>query len=231
MKPITVCTPPSPDRGADSTQYLPIVEDGRVDTTIYQVDAQLDELNKATFAFEPESIRSMHEGMDEGGCTEVVQAPSLDISALDTFITAVSDAVKESEASFVGASGEQMIARAYDMRYGASGTSLSEMAQALTACTLWSKVCLPRRTTTPKPRTPNCAPPSPSAVPYWRLLLRQPLMTVGTLEQSVWRAQPAPSPLSVCPSALLSRVPGSSTSSRGRMSPSLKRHARTLWTR
>lgn len=133
MKPITVCTPPSPDRGADSTQYLPIVEDGRVDTTIYQVDAQLDELNKATFAFEPESIRSMHEGMDEGGCTEVVQAPSLDISALDTFITAVSDAVKESEASFVGASGEQMIARAYDMRYGASGTSLSEMAQALTA--------------------------------------------------------------------------------------------------
>lgn len=130
---VTECTPPSPDRGADSTQYLPIVEDGRIDTTIYQVDAKIDELNKATFDFDPESIRSMHEGMDEGGCTEVAPAPSLDISAFTTFITAISDAVKEVETSFVGASGEQMIARAYDVRYGASGTSLAEMAQALTA--------------------------------------------------------------------------------------------------
>lgn len=132
---VTECSPPSPDRGADSTQYLPIVDDGRIDTTIYQVDAKLDELNKATFNFDPESIRSMHEGIDEGGCTGVVPAPSLDISALTTFITALSDAVKESESSFVGASGEQMIARAYDMRYGASGTSLAEMSQALTALT------------------------------------------------------------------------------------------------
>lgn len=132
---VTECTPPSPDRGADSTQYLPIVEDGRIDTTIYQVDAKIDELNKATFDFDPESIRSMHEGMDEGGCTEVAPAPSLDISAFTTFITAISDAVKEVETSFVGASGEQMIARAYDVCYGASGTSLAEMAQALTALT------------------------------------------------------------------------------------------------
>ena len=135
MKLITECTEPSPDRGADSTQYLPIVEDGRIDTTIYQVDAKLDELNKATFDFDPESIRSMHEGSDGNGCTDVVPAPSLDITALTTLITALSDAVKESESSFVGASGEQMIARAYDMRYGAPGTSLSEMAQALTALT------------------------------------------------------------------------------------------------
>ena len=130
---ITECTPPSPDRGADSTQYLPIVEDGRIDTTIYQVDAKLDELNKATFNFAPESIRSMHEGTDGNGCTEVSPAPVLDISALATFITELSDAVKETDTSFVGASGEQMIARAYDVRYGLSGTSLREMAQALTA--------------------------------------------------------------------------------------------------
>lgn len=132
MDAITECSPPSPDRGTDSTLYLPIMNDGRVDTVIYDLDSKLDALNKATFDFEPESIRSMHEGIDPNGCVDVAPAPVLDLSMLATFVTEVSDAVTSADTAFAGAAAEQMIQRAYDMCYGASGTSLMEMAQAVT---------------------------------------------------------------------------------------------------
>lgn len=131
MNKITECSAPAPDRAEGSTHYLPVVNDGGIDPTIYVLDANLDTLNKATFAFDPESIRSMHEGDDGQGCTEVKPVPPFDLTPLTEYVAEISDAVKSADTTFTTSAGEQMVQKAIDIRYGVSGTSLANMAQSL----------------------------------------------------------------------------------------------------
>jgi len=132
MRKITECSPPEPNRGADSTHFLPIVDDGRFDPVIYDLDAKIGKGNEDTFRFDPNNIYSMHDGKDDQGCTDIVHPAALDLAALTQFVTDLAEAVTSANSSF-SASSEQMVQRAYEIRYGASGTSLTEMSAALEA--------------------------------------------------------------------------------------------------
>lgn len=132
MNEITPCTPPAKDRGTEATHYLPITENGLYDRFIYHMDAAIGEINSAAFGYDPEQIRSRHEGSDSEGCVDTLSAPAeLDTTPVVEYLTKVVDALKALDADLKSRTDEQWVERVVSNRYALQGSSVKNSATGI----------------------------------------------------------------------------------------------------
>lgn len=128
MNEFTVDSPPASDRGSEATYYLPITDHGLYDPTIYGLDKAIGNINESAFGYETERLWHHTETPD------TMTAPTaLDLTPVQDYLTAVSDALTELNTDLAGRVEEQLVERAVSKRYGLTGSGLEDGKAGVTA--------------------------------------------------------------------------------------------------
>lgn len=127
---INECSPPT----AGDTNYLQLTKNGYFDPDIRQWDREFDDLNKASFDYEPETVRSYHDTDScHRGCSgDTRQEPThLDDECVKKFMSSVEAQLEETSSLFQNNAGEMWVSRLGAGRYNKATEDAVEASTAV----------------------------------------------------------------------------------------------------
>ncbi len=124
----------APEHGR--TQFYPVTGNGNYDDAaqVDKLDAETDTLNKTTFGYDPESIRSFHDNPCVDGCVHTITEPStLTADVADRYLSDVHDAFGDTISDLNSASEEPWVQTLIQQRYGTLSDRQDEVQTISTA--------------------------------------------------------------------------------------------------
>ena len=126
------CKPPERNR----TQFYPVTGNGNYDDNaqVDRLDSLTDELNRTTFGYDPESIRSFHDYSCVDGCVDTITEPStLTADVADKYFSDVHDAYGDTISDLNSASEEPWVQTLIQDRYSNLSDRQDEVSTISTA--------------------------------------------------------------------------------------------------
>ncbi|MCB1257210.1 MAG: hypothetical protein KDB26_08905 [Microthrixaceae bacterium] len=127
------CKPPEHGR----TQFYPVTGNGNYDDAaqVDKLDAETDTLNKTTFGYDPESIRSFHDNPCVDGCVHTITEPStLTADVADRYLSDVHDLLGDTISDLNRSAEEPWVQTLIQERYNTLSDRQDEVQTISTAC-------------------------------------------------------------------------------------------------
>lgn len=127
------CKPPERSR----TQFYPVTGNGDYDDAaqVDKLDQLTDELNRTTFGYDPELVRSFHDYSCVEGCVHTITEPSkLSADTADRYFAAVHDAYADTISDLNAAAEEPWVQTLIQQRYSTLSDRQDEVSTISTAC-------------------------------------------------------------------------------------------------
>lgn len=127
------CKPPERNR----TQFYPVTGNGNYDDAaqVDKLDAETDTLNKTTFGYDPESIRSFHDYSCVDGCVHTITEPSkLSADVADKYFSDVHDLLGDTISDLNRSAEEPWVQTLIQERYNTLSDRQDEVQTISTAC-------------------------------------------------------------------------------------------------